>query len=98
MLTSCFGVAWTFCRSRVAPLNDKLLQRQALETAGVPVPHFTAINDDLDSFEIDRLCETLSFPMLLKPRDGTASHDIVSITDKDELITIRSRVWGVPHA
>jgi hypothetical protein len=78
----------------VSRLNDKLLQRQALEAAGVPVPRFTAINDDVDSCEIDRLCETLSFPMLVKPRDGTASRDIVSIADKEELVTA---LKGVDH-
>jgi biotin carboxylase len=70
----------------VARLNDKLLQRRALEAAGLPVPRFTAINEILDGAEIDRLCETLTFPLLLKPRDGTASRDIHSIEDREELI------------
>ena len=70
----------------VALLTDKLLQRRALEAAGVPIPRFTAIEATVDALEIDRLCETLSFPVLLKPRDGTASRDIVAIQDRDDLV------------
>ena len=32
----------------VALLNDKLLQREALQAAGLPVPRFSAILDDMD--------------------------------------------------
>ena len=71
----------------VTRLNDKLLQRQALEAAGLPVPRFTPIKDNLDSVEIDRLCQTLRFPMLIKPRQGTASRDIVPIADREELVS-----------
>jgi len=71
----------------VMRLNDKLLQRRALNAAGIPVPRFTEINDNIDDVEIDRLCETLSFPTLLKPRDGTASRDIVAIADREDLVT-----------
>ena len=67
-------------------LNDKLLQRQVLESAGLPVPRFTAIEDVIDSVEIDRLCETLDFPMVLKPRGGTASRDILPIADRNDLV------------
>ena len=70
----------------VERLNDKLLQRRALEAAGVPQPGFTAIGEVADSIEIDRLCETLTFPMMLKPRDGTASRDIYSIRDREDLV------------
>jgi biotin carboxylase len=69
----------------VARLNDKLLQRQALDSAGLPVPRFSTIKGVADRIEIDRLCETLSFPMLLKPRDGTGSRGIRSIADRNEL-------------
>jgi biotin carboxylase len=72
----------------VTRLTDKLLQRQALEAAAVPEPRFTAINDDRDIVdEIDRLCEILRFPMLLKPRDGSASRDILLIADREDLVT-----------
>jgi biotin carboxylase len=70
----------------VARLNDKLSQRQALEAARIPVPRFTAVNEVVDSVEINRLCETLNFPMLLKPRVGTASRDIIPIGDRRELV------------
>ena len=73
-------------------LNDKLLQRRALEDAGISVPRFTEINDNIDDIEIDRLCETLHVPMLLKPREGTASRDIVPISDREDLVAALKEV------
>ena len=70
----------------VALLNDKLLQREALQGAGLPVPRFSAIRDDMDREEIERLCDMLKFPVLLKPRDGSASRDIRPLASPQELI------------
>ncbi len=78
----------------VARLNDKLLQREALEVAGVAVPRFSAIRDQVDEDEIDRLCNVLRFPMLLKPRDGSASREIRAITNPTELAHVLAEV---PH-
>jgi biotin carboxylase len=76
----------------VALLNDKLLQRRALESAGLPVPRFTGVRECVDNDEIDRLCDALPFPMLLKPRDGTASRGILPIGDRRELVTALKNV------
>jgi phosphoribosylaminoimidazole carboxylase (NCAIR synthetase) len=48
--------------------TDKLLQREALDVAGVPVPRFSEVRASADAAEVERLCQALSFPMLLKPR------------------------------
>ncbi len=72
----------------VARLNDKLLQREALDAAGVPVPRFSALKEGVDTGEIGQLCGTLSFPMLLKPRNGTACRDIHPVADVPELIRL----------
>jgi biotin carboxylase len=69
-----------------ARLNDKLLQREALAQAGVPVPQFCALVDHPDADDLDRLCETLSFPMLLKPRDGHSGRGIFPVSNRAELI------------
>jgi len=68
-----------------ALLTDKLLQREALEAAGVAQPRFTELREPVDESEIERLCTTLRFPMMLKPRDGTACRGISSVSDADEL-------------
>jgi biotin carboxylase len=68
----------------VTLLTDKLLQREGLEAAGVPGPRFAAVGDPQRG-EVERLCETLSFPMVLKPRDGTGSGNICPVADEDEL-------------
>jgi biotin carboxylase len=72
----------------VALLTDKLLQREVFEAAGVPVPKFCEVREPTDRSEIDRLCGSLTFPMLLKPRDGTACRNISLVTDSDELVRL----------
>jgi biotin carboxylase len=69
----------------VARLNDKLLQREALEAAGVPIPKFTSVSEELDDREIDRLTAKVRFPALLKPRNGTMCRDIHPVVDRSEL-------------
>jgi biotin carboxylase len=76
----------------VALLTDKLLQREALEAAGVPVPRFSEVRSPADRSEVERVCETLSFPMVLKPRDGTACRDISPVADADELARLLADV------
>jgi len=71
----------------VARLTDKLLQREAFSAAGVPIPRYTAVREPVDAAEIDRLCAAIGgFPMVLKPRNGTACRNISSICDVDELV------------
>jgi biotin carboxylase len=69
----------------VALLTDKLLQRDALEAAGLPGPRFCEVGGPADRSEIERICRTLKFPMMLKPRDGSASRGVRSVADADEL-------------
>lgn len=71
-----------------ARLRDKLLQREALEAAGVPGPRFSAVGKSVDRSEIERLCGALRFPMVIKPRDGTAGRDVLPVADADELTRI----------
>ncbi|MDQ3809667.1 MAG: 5-(carboxyamino)imidazole ribonucleotide synthase, partial [Chloroflexota bacterium] len=54
--------------SSVAIVQDKLLQKQALERAGLPVPRFAAVDDTAD---VVRVGEQLGWPLMLKARrDG----------------------------
>jgi biotin carboxylase len=69
----------------VARLTDKLLQREALDAGGVPIPRFSSIKEPADAIEVDRLSRALGFPQIIKPRDGTACRDIYPVGDADEL-------------
>jgi len=69
----------------VTLLTDKLLQREALAAAGLPQPRFSEVREPADGSEVERLCGILSFPMMLKPRDGSASRGVRSVADADEL-------------
>ena len=71
----------------VARLTDKLLQREAFSEAGVPIPRYAAVKELVDDAEIDRLCTAIGdFPMVLKPRNGTACRNISSIANVDQLV------------
>ena len=70
----------------VTLLTDKLLQREALEAAGVPEPRFSEIREPANKDEVERLCGLMSFPMLLKPRDGTACRGISLVSDAEDLV------------
>ena len=84
-LASALGLPGTSVRT-VALLNDKLLQRKALDTAGVPVPRFSEVNEHVDGEEIERLCEAVGFPALVKPRNGTMCRGIHLVESRSELI------------
>jgi len=75
-----------------ALLTDKLLQREALAAAGVPQPRFSEVREPADRDEVERLCGILSFPMILKPRDGSASRGVRSVADADELSRLLDEV------
>ena len=70
----------------VTRLNDKLLQREALEAAGIPVPRFSQVPEQVGEEEIERLAATVGFPALLKPRNGTACRGIYLVEDEDDLV------------
>ncbi|MGB7052620.1 MAG: hypothetical protein WBG41_13720 [Acidimicrobiales bacterium] len=90
-LAAALGLPSSSVRT-VARLNDKLLQREALGAAGVPVPRFSDIQEEIDGDEIERLCRAVSFPALLKPRNGTACLGIYLVADESELIRVLKEV------
>ncbi len=69
----------------VARLNDKLLQREAHRSAGVPVPIFSEVRERVDSAELERLRAEVGFPALLKPRNGTACQGIHPVENASQL-------------
>lgn len=90
-LAAALGLPSTSVRA-VSRLNDKLLQREAFAAAGIPVPRFSEIKEDVDEDEIDRLCEAVSFPALVKPRNGTACRGIYLVEDKPGLTRVLHEV------
>ncbi len=84
-LASALGMPGTSVRT-VALLNDKLLQRRALEAAGVPVPRFSEVREHVDGGEIERLCGAVGFPALLKPRNGTMCRGIRLVESRSDLV------------
>ncbi len=83
-LAAALGLPSTSVRA-VARLNDKLLQREAMEEAGVPVPRFSEVREVADAAEVARLASAVGFPALLKPRNGTACRGIYLIESEAEL-------------
>lgn len=86
-LAAALGLPGSSVRT-VAMLNDKLLQRKALHAGGVPVPRFSGVREEVDDGEIERLCEAVSFPALLKPRNGTMCRGIHLVESRSELLRV----------
>jgi biotin carboxylase len=66
-------------------LSDKLLQRQALRSAGLPTPDFWEVPAELASLDIDRLEREVGFPSVLKPRQGNGSRNVFMVSDRADL-------------
>jgi hypothetical protein len=66
-------------------LSDKLLQRQALQVAGLPTPDFREIPAELDSVDVDWFAHEVGFPAVLKPRQGSGSRNTYMVSNRAEL-------------
>jgi hypothetical protein len=66
-------------------LSDKLLQRQALRSAGVPTPAFREVPAELADLDIDLLERQVGFPSVLKPRQGNGSRNVLLVRDRGNL-------------
>lgn len=85
-LASALGLPTASVRT-VTRLTDKLVQREALRAAGVPVPRFSDVaGGKVNQSEIRRLSAAVGFPGVLKPRSGTACQGIYPIDDGSHLV------------
>ena len=66
-------------------LVDKRLQRECLDRAGVPGPAFWPVAADLPLEAIDALCDQVTYPVVLKPAEGSGSRNIRYLVSADEL-------------
>ncbi|WP_446664819.1 amino acid adenylation domain-containing protein [Flexivirga sp. B27] len=62
--------------------RNKYLMREALRSAGIRGPAFALIGSADD---VSRVAETVGFPAVLKPINGTGSHQIHKVHSTDEL-------------
>jgi biotin carboxylase len=84
------------------PLRDKLLMAQRLDASGVPVPATAAVTDHA---AVNAFADRHGWPVLLKPRRGTASVGITRIDSAEQLaayvfppdIPMLVQPW-LPHA
>jgi biotin carboxylase len=69
-------------------LSDKLLQRQAMEAAGLPTPPFVEIPDGLTLHQAERLARTAAYPGVLKPRSGDGSREVHHVHDASQVASL----------
>jgi hypothetical protein len=77
-----------FDRSVAARLLDKVVQRQALGDAGLAVPRCVALPSHTSSGDVDAVVESVTFPVVLKPRHGAASRETHLAADAAQLRTL----------
>lgn len=71
----------------VARLNDKYLQREAMESAGLAVPRFRLIPAGTPAGHAPDIVAALTYPLVLKPLQGDSSRDVVAVQDVDRLVS-----------
>ena len=69
-------------------LVDKLVQRRALSEGGLPVPRCVEIPRNATHSQIEAAAAQVDFPVVLKPRRGTASTDTLLAQDGAQLLSL----------
>lgn len=72
-------------------LRDKFLQREAVKARGLPSPRFSAVNSYA---ELAKVIDYVGFPVVLKPRRGSASVNTFVAHSMKELETLARLVDG----
>jgi len=67
-------------------LLDKLSQREALRSGGLPTPLCWEIPRDRDPVSVRSVAERVVFPAVLKPRTGHGSEYTFPVADADDLV------------
>jgi len=73
--------------------RDKLAMRMRAQSAGVPIPAFSALFNDE---EINHFADTVAAPWVLKPRSEASASGIMKVHSKEELWE-KSTIWAMPH-
>ncbi|WP_067666285.1 ATP-grasp domain-containing protein [Nocardia miyunensis] len=81
-LRSEFGIAGDL-PAHALPFRDKLVMYQRAAAAGVAVPAFA---DATDTVAVSAFARRYGFPVLVKPRLGAASRDIVTLSSAADLV------------
>jgi biotin carboxylase len=68
-------------RSTALCLEDKVAQRDALRSAGLPTPRVLALPDDADRQTVERLGASIGYPAVLKPRRASGSWHTYPVAD-----------------
>lgn len=69
-------------------LADKVDQRQALQEGGVPVPSWWEISSRQDTAAVKAVAAQVTYPAVVKPRQGSGSWHTFPVGGADDLITV----------
>ena len=69
-------------------LSDKLLQRQAMQSAGLPVPPFWEVPYGLTEHDAELLAGSVALPAVLKPRAGDGSRDVHQVHSVEQFVRL----------
>ena len=74
--------------------RDKDVMKQAVQAAGLRVPHFRRASSEID---VRIAAEEIGFPVIIKPIDGAGSMDTFRVDDVRELEEAVERLTHVPE-
>ncbi|TBL42559.1 MULTISPECIES: ATP-grasp domain-containing protein [unclassified Micromonospora] len=70
---------------RLARFRDKLVMAETVVRGGVAIPAFA---DAPDTEAVVRFADSHGWPLIVKPRRGTASRDVLRLNSVDDLVTL----------
>ncbi|PMR58624.1 biotin carboxylase [Verrucosispora sp. ts21] len=70
---------------QLAPFRDKLVMAQTVVAGGVAIPEFA---DAPDIEAVVRFADLHGWPVIVKPRRGTASRDVLRLNSVDDLVQL----------
>jgi biotin carboxylase len=77
-----------FSEASTERLTNKVIQREALRAAGLPVPAFHALPACASSERISRIARLVRYPAVVKPQCGAGSRDTYRVWHPDELLGV----------
>ena len=66
-------------------LVNKQVQRAVLDAAGIPGPAYWSVPSDADADEVVALADRITYPVVVKPAEGSGSRDICLARSAEEL-------------
>ena len=75
--------------------TDKMLMKEAFKAHGVSTAPFEEVKVDADMISIEKVCESISYPVIFKAVDSSGSRGITKVESKADIPRAYKNIMGV---